>query len=49
MCKLTLLLVDEILLPRCMNCPTDFRDFLFNKMMAPSRFKHMKSVLFEHM
>ena len=42
---LTLLSVDEILLPRYMNWSTNFRVFPFNEKMVPSWLSLMKSVL----
>ena len=42
---LTLLSVDEILLPRYMNWSTDFRSLLCNEEMAPPSLNHMNSTL----
>ena len=40
-CKLTSLSADVILLPRFVNCSTDFRGSSFNEEMAPSCLKHL--------
>ena len=40
----TLLCVDEILLPRYMNWSTNFRGLLFNERMAPFWLKHSSSM-----
>ena len=47
MCMLTLLSVDEIFPPKCINWFTNFRDFPFNEEMIPSWLKHTNSVLSE--
>ena len=46
---LTLLSVDEILLPTYMKGPTNFRGLLFNVEMSPFSLKRMIFVLFEFM
>ena len=49
MSKVTMLLVNEILLPKYMNWSFNFRVLSFNEKMAPSWLKHMNSVLVELM
>ena len=44
---LTLLSVDEILLPRYVNCSTGFKGLLLSVEMSPFFLKHMNSVLSE--